>query len=394
MSARQSESRHPTRRYAIAREEFSLPSQDVSSTHSTRFHRYNVGESIKLQLRSQAEVPGRWFDASTRKWDLHILPRAKGYRPSFRVSFSFQQRHIPTRVLSALHVAEMQGFDSGNDGYLWAALDVDVQQEAGSATLKLTINIMWNESPGIPSFSRSHAQQKLRARVLSTWFPEYDLAETLSGPVQRSPMDFYESAHVPDKASYDAETATLHIPHLTAKLYPFQKRAVQWLLKREGACWVADADENGTRGTARSRPLGPAVVILPDERCRWRSLLSQPTLRSCCERCCAISTSFARGILAEEMGLGKTLEIIALIILHQRPRDESATVFDPYLGRELRRTGATLIITPSSLLDQWLSGSTGTPRTSAFSIMKGSESKPNQSRRRNLGGLRCSNYYI
>jgi E3 ubiquitin-protein ligase SHPRH len=54
------------------------------------------------------------------------------------------------------------------------------------------------------------------------------------------------------------------------------------------------------------------------------------------------------------MGLGKTLEVIALMLLHPRP-EGPVMIFDPFLGRELLTTSATLIVAPSSLLDQWLS---------------------------------------
>lgn len=54
------------------------------------------------------------------------------------------------------------------------------------------------------------------------------------------------------------------------------------------------------------------------------------------------------------VGLGKTVEVIALTLLHRRPPGP-AVAYDPFLGRELPRTGATLIITPLPLLDQWLS---------------------------------------
>lgn len=53
------------------------------------------------------------------------------------------------------------------------------------------------------------------------------------------------------------------------------------------------------------------------------------------------------------MGLGKTVEMIALISLHKRPRDAFGTMAVP--SKELRPSSATLIITPPSILPQWIS---------------------------------------
>lgn len=61
------------------------------------------------------------------------------------------------------------------------------------------------------------------------------------------------------------------------------------------------------------------------------------------------------GILAEEMGLGKTLEMISLITLNKRPKTHSHTVFDPYSGANVRQTSATLITAPQAIALQWIS---------------------------------------
>src|SRR5437868_6286750 len=58
-------------------------------------------------------------------------------------------------------------------------------------------------------------------------------------------------------------------------------------------------------------------------------------------------------MICEEMGLGKTIEIIALINLHKSPPTPSP-VLDPYGLGFVRPIAATLIITPSSILSQWM----------------------------------------
>ena len=60
------------------------------------------------------------------------------------------------------------------------------------------------------------------------------------------------------------------------------------------------------------------------------------------------------GILSEEMGLGKTVEVIALVLMHRRA-PHPPFVLDQYSGNQVRPTGATLIVTPPNLKSQWLS---------------------------------------
>jgi E3 ubiquitin-protein ligase SHPRH len=55
------------------------------------------------------------------------------------------------------------------------------------------------------------------------------------------------------------------------------------------------------------------------------------------------------------MGLGKTVEMISLITLHRRSRDGPTSIFDHFTGRDVQKTAATLIITPPSILQQWIS---------------------------------------
>ncbi|KAL4930607.1 proteasome stabiliser-domain-containing protein [Aspergillus undulatus] len=58
------------------------------------------------------------------------------------------------------------------------------------------------------------------------------------------------------------------------------------------------------------------------------------------------------GILAEEMGLGKTVEMISLMCLNRRTLRAEET-FAGVGSEGLRPTGATLIITPPVILEQW-----------------------------------------
>ena len=62
----------------------------------------------------------------------------------------------------------------------------------------------------------------------------------------------------------------------------------------------------------------------------------------------------AKGVLAEEMGLGKTIEILSLILLNKRKLKDSKVTFIDDENRTITKTKTTLIICPNAILKQWL----------------------------------------
>jgi E3 ubiquitin-protein ligase SHPRH len=88
------------------------------------------------------------------------------------------------------------------------------------------------------------------------------------------------------------------------------------------------------------------------------------------------------GILAEEMGLGKTVELIALICLHTRKLATGTQVLDHFSGNTVTATGGTLIITPNAILEQWKNElSTHAPHLKVFhyqGLPTASADKPGQ----------------
>ncbi|KAF5378608.1 hypothetical protein D9615_007143 [Tricholomella constricta] len=135
---------------------------------------------------------------------------------------------------------------------------------------------------------------------------------------------------------------------LLPTLLPFQRRSVAWLLDREGKTVSPN-------GEVVPKPIstdfsfwerveeGNSTFYLN----RLSGLLS-PTLPE--------SPPILGGILAEEPGLGKTLESIALILMNPAPpeRNPTMTRWDPEAQLEVKAIKSTLIVTPPALASQWV----------------------------------------
>lgn len=338
----------------IARESLSITCGDIDiSQENSNITRTDVGQLIDIRLCGiESEIP------DTGRWQLNLEPRANYRGRGFALMLSLDDSTVTQGLMSALHVAEAQAFNPGEESCLWAGVDISVRQAGESIQLRLLTEVRWNERLTIwgNERSKSNVQQTLRDEVLGTWYP--DLHRASSKPHSWSPQDFYEAACVPSKDELDAEVSSMEVTGLEAVLYPFQRRAVQWLLRREGVQWHRDA---ANKQTSIQPYISPASPDLPVSFVRAKDADSNAICISALLGAATKDTSIFRpfqdlrgGILAEEMGLGKTLEMIALILLHQRPKSP-LMVFDPFLGRELLTTSATLIVAPSSLLDQWLS---------------------------------------
>jgi E3 ubiquitin-protein ligase SHPRH len=206
----------------------------------------------------------------------------------------------------------------------------------------------------------SKAQVDMRKIVMRDCLQDLDLPFERQLSSKLDLQDFYEAAFVPERDRPGSDLPYSDIKGLSATLYPFQRKSVQWLLGREGVQCRCSQSSNDSK-PAILEPYKPDVSELP---------VSFTAQQDAFGNSVAVSPLFGRivrdtapfhqlqnvrgGILAEEMGLGKTLEVISLILLHQRP-EEPELVFDQYLGRHIRPTKGTLIVTPSSLCDQWLS---------------------------------------
>ncbi|KAI9335519.1 SNF2 family N-terminal domain-containing protein, partial [Obelidium mucronatum] len=170
----------------------------------------------------------------------------------------------------------------------------------------------------------------------------------------------------PKKDSYPrVDLATLQPATVAPTLLPYQKRALSWMLMREGKL----------EGSHPQGPLFAETVILSDgTTCylnRCTGVLSFLSGESSSEAF-VNDTEILGGILADEMGLGKTVEILSLICAHPARKKHTAFQCTQCTSASaLLSTGATLIITPSSILSQWISEIQRHTPTLSFKWYKG-----------------------
>ncbi|GAM83429.1 hypothetical protein ANO11243_014170 [Dothideomycetidae sp. 11243] len=160
---------------------------------------------------------------------------------------------------------------------------------------------------------------------------------------QCSAQDFYDSVHFPSATA--KIPASLNERVLTTELYPFQKRAVHWMLQREGVDGVLDSQHFPTvselsklsfKQSVDADGIEIFISTLEGVVASRARLLQRQSVRG--------------GILSEEMGLGKTCEMLSLVCLNKRHPEEDISAFKD-VG--LLPTRATLIVTPMTILQQW-----------------------------------------
>ena len=322
----------------IIRQEVALIAKSATLSHgASHIEHKDVGRYLRLQKFGQG---------------LCITPQMKSKAVNFETHLPLKLDELSDSLITTLEVTSMQSCNPEMEGCIWAAVDVEILQNGSEVSIKFVVEVNWSESQSVYVPSRlRNKQSALRNRLKAICLPGSDLSSA-GGPSPPTMQTFYEAVSIPDM-----DLPSHQVPRLSAQLYPFQRKSVQWLLNREGVQWgrTTESDEAVLEPYQQDRSVTP-ISFLPAKDVYGRPFAISP-LFDVVAKDPFPSLRFQNirgGILAEEMGLGKTLEIISLILLHPRP-DGTPEVFDPYLGRHLRASKSTLIVTPPSLLDQWLS---------------------------------------
>ncbi len=214
---------------------------------------------------------------------------------------------------------------------------------AGTLHFSIQARLLWRDGASLPS---NVAWQKVN--LLSIYFPHDRHAEDAT---IMTPRDFYNSVHTP--LSSEEGLSPDKLPQIRCRLYPFQARAVRWLLQREGV------DMSGNKIIPYKAPIfGGELPHHFSQRCdaEGRDCFVSHLLGLLTTDLSSYhgpAADIRGGILAEEMGLGKTVELITLITLHKPAPITADRVWEESPHTHLRRSSTTLIITPPSILQQW-----------------------------------------
>ncbi|KAH9910010.1 SNF2 family N-terminal domain-containing protein [Xylariomycetidae sp. FL2044] len=288
------------------------------------------------------------YDEGSRVLQISHQPRSP--YGLFKSEISLRGNEISAKHLPLLKVATRSRDAAEEEGALYVDVAIDWETEDGWDTMRFFFELKWNQATYA---SRSNTQRLLSQEILDTYFPSND--RSAAGDSEKlSPQAFYEAAFIPAKT----EDATLlgDIPGLIPDLFPFQRRSITWLLKREGAKWNSQTSStlvDDFSAVSTELPLSFREAVDADNNLVYVSDLYHIVSKDVAPFR-ESQAGVKGGVLAEEMGLGKTVEVIALILAHKRSSC-SGMVLDPYTNRQVKPTSATLIITPRTLRQQWFS---------------------------------------
>ncbi|CCK71927.1 E3 ubiquitin-protein ligase IRC20 KNAG_0I01380 [Huiozyma naganishii CBS 8797] len=160
------------------------------------------------------------------------------------------------------------------------------------------------------------------------------------------------------------------VTNLNLKLLTFQRRSVQWLLDKERSAYKIDKPGQD------SIDKDTILTFLNDRICYGYELLDSSVEENAMywnrftnfclpyKYALGVFEDFhergtlrvgAKGLLSEEMGLGKTIEVLALVLLNRRHlKNQTGKTYQNRERKVIHQTKTTLLICPNALLKQWV----------------------------------------
>ncbi|KAI0120076.1 SNF2 family N-terminal domain-containing protein [Nemania sp. FL0031] len=219
--------------------------------------------------------------------------------------------------------------------------------------MRFTLNVNFNTATCMIRNNKQRVVSQYILDVLRTNGPNPSLVSH-----ETATNEFYKVAFMPTCDTFN-DLTDVTIPGLETTLFPFQRRTIQWLLMREQVKYRNTGPDGKIQLLELPRP---SKAVLPFSFAALDDINGQKFFVSDLYHVVTrditpfqeTESNIRGGILAEEMGLGKTVEIISLILAHKRGPFPPTEV-DPYSNIALLPTSATLIVTPETLQNQWVS---------------------------------------
>ncbi|KAG9860619.1 hypothetical protein KCU77_g4351, partial [Aureobasidium melanogenum] len=267
------------------------------------------------------------WDVATSQPALSLVGHA-GYKksPSLKVQTTKPISPTTANLLSRIVSLEKRSRRNVRPGVCRSACLLHRSAGPSGPVYTLECSITWFD--GESAFGPLAKQEDWA--TLTQFFPEPKSVQAKSW----TPQEFYASVHSPPNDARVPELMQCKV--LETDLYPFQKRAVAWMLGRETP---SDQSQKRLFYTQVNDANGQPCFVSHLE-----GVVCSPAHFSAFEEP-------QGGILAEEMGLGKTCELIALICLNKR--DSAETDTGDAETQPLIKSRATLIVTPPTILQQW-----------------------------------------
>ncbi|MBE3049347.1 hypothetical protein IMZ48_43985, partial [Candidatus Bathyarchaeota archaeon] len=328
----------------IGRDQLTI-SRAQASTHTAadeEVSRRDIGRHLRLSAGT---------DPRTGKEYANFRSFSESIPGSTNATLLLPRGSLSAEAIAILHAAGDNGSQTkvGQQTGLSTVINLETKRRGEFLDLHFSFELCWTTRLYY-RHNLSPASIQILREVIKVFLPPENQPST--DAEEWSPLDFYESAHVPPKD--DPEADSIDIPDMTASLFPFQKRTLKWLLSREGVTrqsrqnGTADHDQAASQRETKGLPLSfREIRDLNGKKCYLSEVLL--LVATDLTHFHIADGALSGGILAEEMGLVKTLEMIGLILLHRRPDEEVQVNSQGTIN-----TGATLIVTPESLRRQWM----------------------------------------
>ncbi|KAI8367781.1 SNF2 family N-terminal domain-containing protein [Blakeslea trispora] len=185
-----------------------------------------------------------------------------------------------------------------------------------------------------PDMVATLSKYLMSQRVILKTPPFYNPECHLYNPHAFAPNQPYIEQDLQRQHQKDIQTLLESIPHHVPFLKPKKKK----LIEQEGLIEISSDEEEEKAGMENGFIEGLRVRLMPHQIQGVSWMMDREN-----------NKSSNGGILADKMGLGKTIQTIALVLSTLKSEAEEVSV-----GRSDDRPKVTLIVTPLSLLQQWV----------------------------------------